>query len=77
MFSHYWTWRKAYRREVFFFIKILNFYKKKQLLSKKALPARLLSGAKNSGLKIMSSSRVCFIKFTNKIGCLTKAAYFC
>ena len=40
--------------KLFFFIKIENFYKKQQLRSKKALPARLLSEAKNSALCVMS-----------------------
>ena len=40
--------KKIYRREVVVFEKIENFYQKQQLLSQKALPARLLSVAKNS-----------------------------
>ena len=36
--------------KLLFLIKIENFYQKQQLRSKKALPARLLSVAKNSAL---------------------------
>ena len=40
----------------FFLIKIFNFYQKKQLPSKEAPPARLLSVAKNSALFALSSN---------------------
>ena len=38
--------KKSIGVKLFFLIKIFNFYQKKQLHSKKALPARLLSVAK-------------------------------
>ena len=41
---------KPIGEQLFFLIKIENFYQKKQLLSKETLPARLLSEAKNSAL---------------------------
>ena len=56
--SYYWIWRKTYRREVVFLIKIFNFYQKKQLLTKKDLSARLLSVAKNSALFALYSNTI-------------------
>ena len=42
--------RKSIGPKLFLKIKIENFYQKQQLPSKKSLPARLLSVAKNSAL---------------------------
>ena len=49
-------WKGLFGEKLFFLIKIENFYRKKQLISKETLPARLLSVAKNSALFALSSS---------------------